>query len=74
MVLNFRNLTDQEIKKRISDFFDNLEYIPKLKILLRFYPELNITKIEKIGVTDLWEKIPLEEKKDIYQDQWKYQK
>jgi hypothetical protein len=72
MVLDqFRFMTDQEIEKKIFDFWEDLEYMPKLKILLRIYPELNITLIEKKGVKDLWEKIPLEEKKDIYQDQWK---
>lgn len=72
MVLDqFRFMTDEGIKKRISDFFDDLEYIPKLKILLRAYPELNITKIELKGIDVLWEKISLGEKKNIYQDQWK---
>jgi hypothetical protein len=73
MLDQFRFMTDQESEKKIFNFWEDLEYIPKLKILLKFYPELNITKIESQGIKNLWGKIPLEEKKNIYQDQWKYQ-
>lgn len=73
MVLDrFRFSTEQEIEKAVNNWFEGLEYIPKLKILLRFYPELNITKIELKGIDVLWEKISLEEKRNIYQDNWKY--
>jgi len=69
---SFRNLTDQEIKKKISDFWEDLEYLKKIKILLLDYPELNITKIESQGVKNLWKKISLERQKDIYNGAWKY--
>ena len=73
MVLDgFRNLTDQEVKKKISDWWEDLEYFKKLKVLLIAYPNLNITKIESQGVADLWRKIPLERKKYFNQGAWKY--
>jgi hypothetical protein len=73
MVLDqFRFLTDSEIEKKISEFWDDLEYLKKIKILLLVYPDLNITKIEFQGIDVLWKEIPLERKKDIYQGAWKY--
>ncbi len=64
--------TEKEIKSMLKEFWEELEHIPKLKILLRVYPDLGgICKIEAKGINTLWEKIPLEEKKNIYQDQWK---
>ena len=65
--------TESEIKDMIKNFWEELEHIPKLKILLRAYPDLGgICKIEAKGINSLWNKIPLEERKNIYQDQWKY--
>lgn len=64
--------TNQEIKKMIDNWFNNLEYLVKIRVMLRAYPKLNITKIEFQGIGILWKKIPPEEKKNIYQDNWKY--
>jgi len=73
MVFNrFKLKTDQEIGKEIDEWFFDLEYLAKIRILLRVYPKLNITKIESQGIDILWKKISLERKKDLYQDNWKY--
>ncbi|RXG66669.1 hypothetical protein ES695_01945 [Candidatus Atribacteria bacterium 1244-E10-H5-B2] len=64
--------TKKEIEKMLSEFWEDLEHIPKLKILLRSYPDIGgICKIEAKGINGLWDKIPLEQKKNIYIDQWK---
>ena len=70
----FRFMTDQEIKKQISDFWEDIEYLTKIKILLKAYPGYSITKLESRGIAKLWLAIPLDRKKEIYEDQWKYQK
>lgn len=75
MVLDqFRFMTDEEIKKKISEFWDDLEYLTKIRILLKAYPGYSITKLEERGIAKIWKAISLERQKDIYQDQWKYQK
>ena len=72
MIDPFYLKTESEIKDMLKNFWEDLEHIPKLKILLRAYPDLGgICKIEAKGINVLWDKIPLEEKKNIYQDQWK---
>jgi len=64
--------TQKEASDMIKNFWEDLEHIPKLKILLRVYPDIGgICKIEAKGINDLWDKIPLEQKKDIYINQWK---
>ncbi|MBA7529749.1 hypothetical protein ES705_21948 [subsurface metagenome] len=70
----FYNLTDQESKKKVDDFFSDLEYLDKIRILLREFEKLNITKIEEQGIKTLFRKISLDRRKDIFQEQWKYQK
>lgn len=62
----------QEIKDMIKDFFADLEYLTKMKILLKAYSHLNITKIEFQGVNTLWRKLGIERQKDIYKEQWRY--
>lgn len=64
----------EETKKMIDDFWEDLEYLTKIKILLKAYTHLNITKIESQGVNILWRKLGIEKQKEIYEDQWKYQK
>ena len=66
--------TDQEIKKTIDDWFFDLEYLERLRVLLKVYEGLNITKIEEQGISKLWNKIDLWRKKEIYQEAWRYQK
>jgi len=75
MVLNsFRFLTDKEIEKKVDEFFFDLEYLDRLRVLLRVYEKLNVTKIEEQGVAILWRKISLEKRKDIYREAWKFQR
>jgi len=72
----FRLKTEKEIKKMISDFWEDLEleYLTKIKILLRAYPGYSITKLEERGISKMWKALPLQRQKDIYNEQWKYQK
>jgi len=74
MLDSFANLTDKESKKKVDNFFNDLEYLDKLRILLREFDKYNIGKLESRGIYKMWLAIPLERKKDIYRDQWKYQK
>jgi len=71
---SFANLTDQESEKKVDNFFSELEYLDKIRILLREFDKFNITKIEERGIAKMWLAIPLERRKEIYRDQWKYQK
>lgn len=65
---------NSEIKEMVDRFFFDLEHLEKLRILLRVYEKLNVTKIEEQGVAILWRKIDIERQKNIYQEQWKYQR
>ncbi|MBA7525437.1 hypothetical protein ES705_17588 [subsurface metagenome] len=69
----FHLKTDQEIKKMINDFWEEAEYLVKIRILLRVYPKFNITKLESRNVERLWKSLSLEKQKDVYQSQHKYQ-
>jgi len=69
----FKYKTEPEIKKQISDFWEGLEYLVKLRILLREFDKFNITKIEERGISKLWQGLSLQRKKEIYQYQYKYQ-
>jgi len=72
MLNPFGYKSEEETKNMIRNFWEDLEHIPKLKILLRAYPDIGgICKIEAKGINGLWDKIPLEQKKNIYIDQWK---
>jgi len=64
--------TEEEIKKMISDFWQELEYLTRIKILLKAYPGYSITKLEARNINKLWKSLSLERQKDIYQEQWKY--
>jgi hypothetical protein len=65
--------TESEIKKMISDFWEDLEYLVKIRILLKAFPGYSITKLESRNINKLWQSLSLEKQKDIYQDQYKYQ-
>ena len=65
--------TDQEIKKMINDFWSDQEYLVKLRVLLKFYPSYNITKLEARNINKIWQSLSLEKKKDIYQNIFRYQ-
>jgi len=66
----------EETKKIISDFWEDLdlEYLTKIKILLKAFPGYSITKLESRGIEKMWKGISLSDKKEIYRDQWKYQR
>jgi len=70
----FDNLTDQEAKKKVDEFFNDLEYLEKLRRLLKYYPKYNITKLEQRNIFKMWKAIPLEAKKRIAKYQLKYGK
>ncbi|MBA7642308.1 hypothetical protein ES703_49998 [subsurface metagenome] len=72
MLDSFANITDQEIKKRISEFWEDFEYLAKIRILLKAYPGYSITKLEARNINKLWKSLSLEKKKDIYQNQHRY--
>jgi len=70
---SFKLKNNEEIEKMISDFWENLEYLVKVRILLKAYPGYSITKLERRGVFELWESLSLEQKKDVYNNQYRYQ-
>ena len=69
----FRLRTPEEVKKIISEFWEDLEYLVKIRILLKAYSGYSITKLESRGISKLWKALSLEKKKDIYQNSFRYQ-
>ena len=69
----FRFKTEEEIKKMLSDFWSDCEYLVKVRILLKIFEGYSITKLESRNINKLWQSLSLEKQKDIYQDQHKYQ-
>jgi len=69
----FRLRTEEEIKNMISEFWEDTEYLVKLRILLKAYPGYSITKLEERGISKMWKSLSLEKKKDIYNNQYRYQ-
>jgi len=73
MVLDpFRFKTNQEIIKQVDEWFSDLEYLVKIRILLNAFPGYSITKLEERGISKMWKSLSLERKKDIYNSQYKY--
>ncbi len=65
--------TKKETEKMLSDFWENdIEYLMKIRILLKAYPGYSITKLEARNINKLWESLSLEQKKDIYSNQYRY--
>ena len=74
MVLDsFRFKTESEIKSMIKEFWEDLEYLVKIRILLKAYPDYSITKLEARNINKLWKSLSLEKQKDIYSNQYRYQ-
>jgi len=70
----FRLKTEPEIEKMIFDFWEeDIEYLVKIRILLKAYPDYSITKLEERGISKMWKSLSLEQKKDIYNNQYRYQ-
>ncbi|MBA7623225.1 hypothetical protein ES703_30618 [subsurface metagenome] len=66
--------TESETKKMLSDFWeDDIEYLMKIRILLKAYPDYSITKLEERGISKLWQSLSIEQRKNIFQDQYRYQ-
>ncbi|MBA7555484.1 hypothetical protein ES705_48148 [subsurface metagenome] len=65
--------TESEAKKMINEFWSDLEYLVKIRILLRVYPKFNITKLEERNINKLWKSLSLEKQKDVYENQYRYQ-
>jgi len=73
MIDSFRLKTDQEVKNMIREFWEDQEYLVKIRILLRAYPDYSITKLESRRIAKMWKSLSLEKQKDIYSDAYKYQ-
>ncbi len=65
--------TESEIKKMLSDFWSDCEYLVKIRILLKILEGYSITKLEARNINKLWKSLSLEQKKDIYSNQHLYQ-
>ena len=65
--------SESESKKMISDFWSDLEYLVKIRILLKIFEGYSINKLEQRNINKLWKSLSLEKQKDVYQDQYKYQ-
>jgi hypothetical protein len=65
--------SEEEIKNMIKEFWEEAEYLMKIRILLKAYPGYSITKLEERNINKLWKSLSLEKQKDIYQNQYKYQ-
>ncbi|MBA7469534.1 hypothetical protein ES707_04805 [subsurface metagenome] len=70
----FHLKSESETKKMLSDFWnDDIEYLVKIRILLKAFPGYSITKLESRNVEKLWQSLSIEQRKNIFQDQYKYQ-
>ncbi len=70
----FRLKNESETKKMLSDFWeDDIEYLMKIRILLKAYPGYSITKLEERNINKLWKSLSLEKQKDVYENQYRYQ-
>jgi len=73
MINPFQYKNESEIKDMIKNFWEDLEYLTKIRILLSAFPGYSITKLEARNINKMWKSLSLEKQKDIYQDQHKYQ-
>ena len=69
---SFSNLTNEESNLKIDNFWEDLEYLVKIRILLKAYPGYSISKLEERKIAKMWKAVSLEEKKDIYNNQYRY--
>ncbi|MBA7619528.1 hypothetical protein ES703_26867 [subsurface metagenome] len=65
--------SEKETSDMIKNFWEDLEYLAKIRILLEAYSGYSITKLEQRNINKLWKSLSLEKQKNIYQDQYKYQ-
>ncbi|MBA7563724.1 hypothetical protein ES695_01980 [Candidatus Atribacteria bacterium 1244-E10-H5-B2] len=69
----FFSKSESEIKDMIKNFWEDLEYLVKIRILLKAFPGYSITKLEERNINKMWKALSLERQKDVYEDQYKYQ-
>ncbi len=69
----FFSKSESEIKDMIKIFWEDAEYLMKIRILLKAYPGYSITKLEERNINKIFKALSLERQKDIYQDQHLYQ-
>ena len=65
--------TKKEIEDMIKIFWEDTEYLMKIRILLKIFEGYSITKLEARNINKLWKSLSLEKKKDIYNNQYRYQ-
>ncbi|MBA7624248.1 hypothetical protein ES703_31655 [subsurface metagenome] len=65
--------SERETSDMIKIFWEDAEYLVKIRILLKIFEGYSITKLEARNINKLWKSLSLEKQKDIYQDQYKYQ-
>jgi hypothetical protein len=65
--------TEKETSDMIKNFWEDTEYLMKIRILLKIFEGYSITKLEARNINKLWKSLSLEKQKNIYQDQYKYQ-
>jgi hypothetical protein len=65
--------SEKETSDMIKIFWEDTEYLMKIRILLKAFPGYSITKLESRGIAKMWKALSLERQKDVYKDQYKYQ-
>ncbi|MBA7555284.1 hypothetical protein ES705_47942 [subsurface metagenome] len=65
--------TEKETSDILKIFWEDTEYLMKIRILLKIFEGYSITKLEARNINKLWKSLSLEKQKDVYQSQHKYQ-
>ncbi|MBA7526291.1 hypothetical protein ES705_18452 [subsurface metagenome] len=65
--------SEKEIKNMIKEYWENIEYLTKIRILLSAFPGYSITKLEERNINKMWRSLSLEKQKDVYNTQHKFQ-
>ncbi|MBA7563597.1 hypothetical protein ES695_02060 [Candidatus Atribacteria bacterium 1244-E10-H5-B2] len=65
--------TEKETSDMLKIFWEDTEYLMKIRILLKIFEGYSITKLEARNINKLWKSLSLEKQKDVYQSQHKYQ-
>jgi len=65
--------SEKEISDMLSNFWEDTEYLMKIRILVKIFEGYSITKLEEKGISKLWQSLSLQQRKNIYEDQHKYQ-
>ncbi|MBA7541481.1 hypothetical protein ES705_33795 [subsurface metagenome] len=65
--------TKEETEKMLKNFWEDTEYLMKIRILLKIFEGYSITKLEARNINKLWKSLSLEKQKEVYEGQYKYQ-